>query len=275
MSRLRLGVVLLVPGPVASAVDGLRRAFGDPVLDQVAPHVTLVPPVNVKPAEVAAGLAVLRDAAAATPALELVLGPVTAFPGDEGVAYLAVRGEDAVMAALQRLQSGVFRKPFEREVDHDFVPHVTITQGVDSARLEAVLTASAGWDGVAVRIDALHLLEEQHTPAGRRWAPIADVPLGPRTIVGRGGLELELTPSVLLDPEAASAVPDVELVGASDGLTMVGRLEGEVVGVARGRRGRLQQVWIGDAQADYVRPHLVEAWYHEAERRAGARPGTA
>jgi 2'-5' RNA ligase len=277
VSRLRLGVVLPVPEPVASAVDGLRRAFSDPALDQVAPHVTLAPPVNVKVADVAAGLAVLRDAAAATPPVDLVLGPVTAFPGDEGVAYLALRGADETMAALHRLQSLVFRAPFEREVDHDFVPHVTVTQGVDPARLEAVLAAASGWDGVPVRIDALHLLEERHLPEGRRWTPIADIPLRPRAIVGRGGLEIELTAGLLLDPEAASALPEDafadgpdDLAASPDGLMMVARLEGEVVGVARGRRGHLQHVWVDDANDDYVRPHLVEAWFGEAERRANA-----
>ena len=46
--RVRLGVVLLVPPPVAGEIDGLRRAVGDGALGKVAPHVTLVPPVNVR-----------------------------------------------------------------------------------------------------------------------------------------------------------------------------------------------------------------------------------
>jgi len=171
---VRLGVVLLVPEPVASAVDGLRRAFSDPALDQVAPHVTLVPPVNVRGEDLAAGLAVLRDAAASVESLDLVLGPVTAFPGGEGVAYLEVRGDDEVMAELRALRSAVFRPPFERQVDHDFVPHVTLTQGVDAARLEAVRSAAAGWDGVAVRVGVLHLLEERRgdgtSEPGWSWA---------------------------------------------------------------------------------------------------------
>ncbi len=83
--------MLLLPDPVAAEVDGLRRAFGDPAVDQVAPHITLVPPVNVAAEAYGEALAVLRRAAGGGAALHLRLGPVAAFPTDEHVAYLEVR----------------------------------------------------------------------------------------------------------------------------------------------------------------------------------------
>ncbi len=265
--------MLLVPSPLAEAVDGLRRAFSDPALEHVPPHITLVAPVNVRADDVADGLRVLRDAAAEVGPLDLVIGPVARFEGDEHVAYLSVRGDDRTTAALGRLQSRCFRAPFERKVDHGFVPHVTLTQGIDAGRLDAVLAAAAGWEGETVRTDALHLLEERHPPEGKRWTPIADVPLGPRAVVGRGGLELELTASRLLDPEAAVALPDgpsdAELAEAQDGLTVVARLEGQVVGVARGYGGRLKRVWVREDHQDYVRPHLLAAWSDAGARRDG------
>lgn len=275
---MRLGVVLLVPEPVASAVDGLRRAFSDPALDQVAPHVTLVPPVNVRGEDLAAGLAVLRDAAASVESLDLVLGPVTAFPGGEGVAYLEVRGDDEVMAELRALRSAVFRPPFERQVDHDFVPHVTLTQGVDAARLEAVRSAAAGWDGVAVRVGVLHLLEERRGDGTKRWTPIADVPLGARVVVGRGGLELELTAGGLLDPEAATARDgdgDADRVIPPPGarsLVVVARREHHVVGLAQGWTAPagdrvLVDCWVAPDQLDDVDGHLRAAWQDAAARR--------
>ena len=48
MVRRRLGVVLLVPEPAATEIQGLRRAVDDPALDSIPPHLTLVPPVNVR-----------------------------------------------------------------------------------------------------------------------------------------------------------------------------------------------------------------------------------
>ena len=41
-------VALLLPEPLDVEVDALRRACGDPMLERVRPHVTLVPPVNVR-----------------------------------------------------------------------------------------------------------------------------------------------------------------------------------------------------------------------------------
>ncbi len=292
MPRLRLGVVLLVPPALAGAVDGLRRAFGDPVLDQVAPHITLVPPVNVRSDDLPLALSVMRTAAAEIRPLDLLLGPVVAFPGHEHVAYLEVRGgDDRAGADLERLRRHVFRPPLERPIDHGFVPHVTVTQGVDESRLAAVLEASAGWVGQPVRFDRMHLLDEQHPPEGKRWVPIADVELGPRSIVGRGGLELELTPSELVDPEATAALaassPDgpVSLDGpigpSSMGrspassprpLVVTARCEGEVVGVARGSSGRgadprPSDVWVRAGHEDHVEDHLFAAWQSAAARR--------
>ena len=43
--------------PAASEVDGLRRAVDDPALGRMAPHITLVPPVNVRTADLGAALA--------------------------------------------------------------------------------------------------------------------------------------------------------------------------------------------------------------------------
>ena len=43
-------------------------------------------------------------------------------------------------------------------------------------------------------------------PTGRRWEPVAEVALAPAVIVGRGGLEVELTAGRWVDPEAAHAL---------------------------------------------------------------------
>ena len=49
MGRVRLGVALLIPPPFDREVDGLRRALDDGSLGRIPAHLTLVPPVNVKP----------------------------------------------------------------------------------------------------------------------------------------------------------------------------------------------------------------------------------
>jgi 2'-5' RNA ligase len=196
--RTRLGVVLQVDPPAATEIDGLRRALGDGMLGRVAPHVTLVTPVNVPAAGLGDALAVLRAAAAATPApLRLELGPATTFHPVTPVVYLAVGGD---LDALESLRQQVVRPPLARTMTHPFVPHVTIADDMEVARIPAAVAALAGYR-TEVTVDRLHLLRE--TP-GRIWRPIADMPFGPPAIVARGGLPLELTTSRLLDPVAAA-----------------------------------------------------------------------
>jgi 2'-5' RNA ligase len=79
MPRRRLGVVLLVPGPVAVEVDGLRQACGDGALERVASHLTLVPPVNVRDERVRDALDVVRGAAASARPVTVTLGPPATF----------------------------------------------------------------------------------------------------------------------------------------------------------------------------------------------------
>jgi 2'-5' RNA ligase/GNAT superfamily N-acetyltransferase len=205
---MRLGVVLQVDPPAASEIDGLRRALGDGMLGRVAPHVTLVTPVNVPAAELGEALAVLRAAAAAAPApLRLELGPATTFHPVTPVVFLAVGGD---LVALESLRQRVVQPPLARTMTHPFVPHVTIADDMEVARIPAAVAALADYR-TEVTVDRLHLLRE--TP-GRIWRPIADMPFGPPAIVARGGLPLELTTTRLLDPLAAALVAADDAPGA-------------------------------------------------------------
>ena len=226
MPRRRLGVALLIPPPLDHEIDGLRRACGDGALGKVPPHVTLVPPVNVREDAVDDALDVLRRAAAAVEPLVLRLGPAVTFHPSTPVLYLEVGGD---LEALHRLRDGVFVAPLARKLSWPFVPHVTLAEDQPAERLDAGVAALADYQ-VDVRIDRVHLLEERKDPArGRVWEPVADAPLAPAVVVGRGGLPLELLVSETLDPGARP-------------LVVTARREGRVVGVARAVLGR------GDAE---------------------------
>ncbi|MEQ1785836.1 MAG: 2'-5' RNA ligase family protein, partial [Acidimicrobiales bacterium] len=96
MARQRLGVVLLVPQPIATQVDGLRLALGDGARVRIAPHITLVPPVNVAERDLPKAFSIVRAAASAVAPLALRLGPVATFAPVNPVAYLRVKGEAQV-----------------------------------------------------------------------------------------------------------------------------------------------------------------------------------
>jgi 2'-5' RNA ligase len=217
-------------------VDGLRRAAGDKSLERIAPHLTLVPPVNVRQDELGAALSVIRQAAGGVPrsGLALALGPVGTFLPANPVLYLGVDGD---LEGLMALRDRVFVAPLSRPLTFSFVPHVTLADESSPARIEAAGAALADYTRV-VTIDRVHVLQEQ---AGRSWEPIADAAFGPAAVVGRGGLELELTRSQILDPEArAMLLTAGQDIGSDDSratwptgrrLVVTGRQNGVVVGV--------------------------------------------
>jgi 2'-5' RNA ligase len=165
--RRRLGVALLIPEPVATEVDGLRRALGDGSRGRIPAHLTLVPPVNVAAERVPAALDILRAASDSTRPLDFRLGPAATFHPVTPVVHLAVAGD---LAGLGALRDRVFRPPLERPLTHAFVPHVTVADELAEERIPAALAALADYV-VDVRIEAVHLLEEGRD---RVWRPIAD-----------------------------------------------------------------------------------------------------
>jgi 2'-5' RNA ligase/GNAT superfamily N-acetyltransferase len=243
MPRVRLGVVLLVPPPVAAEIDGLRRAVGDGALGTVAPHVTLVPPVNVRDERLLDAVDVLRSAAAAHRPLTLRLGPVATFAPASPVLHLAVDdGDDG--RRLAALRDAVFVEPLHRKVDWPFVPHVTLADEASPERLAAAMVALADYRA-EITVDHVHLMQEQPDHA---WAPIADAELGTAPVVrnrGSGALQLELTTTKERDPETRafedrewSAYDQSELGRGiewlEDPFVIAARREGRVAGVARG-----------------------------------------
>lgn len=241
MPRQRLGVVLLVPPPVSTEVDALRRALGDEDPTRIAPHVTLVPPVNVRDDEVDDAVRVLRAAAATVGGpLRLALGPVTSFAPVSPTIHLAVGGD---VEAVHRIRDAVFRPPLARPLTHPFEPHVTLVEG--SAAIDAAILTLAGYRAECT-VGAVHLMRELRDDEGRRiWRPMADAQLGGKPgVVGRGGLELELSTAGALPPDAARWIEqrwvdfDVERFGdvrrADAPLSVVARRDGAIIGAAQG-----------------------------------------
>lgn len=282
MPRRRFAVALLVPAPVATEVEGLRRACGDANRRKVAPHVTLIPPINLREEDVAGALAVVRDAAAKCPPLALELGPATTF-GDEGartVLYLAVGGPDR--DRLHGLQAALVAGPLERPPQHEsFVPHVTISISLPPERVDAGIAALADYRAEML-VDRVHVLEnvrdedlDLHV-----WRPVADAALGGRSVVGRGGLELELTVSTVAEPDVkAWSAPlweradreDLGDVGAEDTIAITARRDGRVVGLVEGwfwaDLGHVDDLLVGDdVRGEGIGRHLLARF--EAEARA-------
>jgi 2'-5' RNA ligase/predicted N-acetyltransferase YhbS len=241
MPRVRLGVVLLVPPPVAAEVDGLRKAVGDGSLGAIAPHITLVPPVNVRDDRVLDAVDVVRAAASGQRPLTLALGPVATFAPNSPVLYLpADDGNDG--RRVRALRDAVFVEPLARKVDWPFVPHVTLADELPADRLASATVALADYRA-EITVDRVHLMEEQ---ADHTWTPIADAELGAGPAIrnrGAASMQLALTTSRHRDPETVAfenrewSAHDHFDLGADwveDPFVIAARREGRVVGSARG-----------------------------------------
>ena len=282
MPRRRFAVALLVPAPVATEVDGLRRACGDANLRKVAPHVTLIPPINLREEDVSAALGEVREAAARFAPLALTLGPATTF-GDDGnrnVLYLAVGGPG--LDALHSLQAALVAGPLERPPQHEsFVPHVTIAIAAGPERVDAGIAALADYraDVHVAHVTVLENVRDDDLDH-HVWRPVADAALGGRAVVGRGGLELELTVSRSADPDAAAwAKPlweradqeDLGESGQEDTIAITARRGGRVVGLVEGwfwaDLGHVDDLMVDETcRGEGIGRHLLARF--EAEARA-------
>lgn len=262
MSRQRLGVALLIPPPVGVEIDALRKAVGDDDVSRIAPHITLVPPVNVREEMIEDAVELLATAAAAISPLHLVLGPVATFAPVSPTLHLEVGGD---LDDLRALRDEVFAGPLLRNLTHPFVPHVTLIE--DTTRIEAGLEALRGYRA-EVTIQRVHLMRESRDDDGVRiWRPLADWLLGATTsVVGRGGVELELSPSGVLPPEAEQwandrwADFDVERFGEvrplPEPVSIVARLDGHIVGIASGEVRHDAEAYLANLMVDAAHRNL-------------------
>lgn len=204
----------------------MRRALGDDLVGRIPPHLTLVPPINVRIEDVDSALTLMRNAAASVQPFALELGPVSTFAPTTPVIKLDVAGDG--VSTLSKLRDAIFVSPLKRELTWPFDPHVTLSDDAATERIDAAVSALDSYRAV-VTFDRVYLLREGE---GRVWRPIADAGFETVAIVGRGGIEVELSTTRMIDPITAmnlldGSVPSVDLV-------VTGRRDGIVVGVAAG-----------------------------------------
>ena len=282
MPRTRLGVALLVPPRAAEGVDLLRVALGAAgAVRHVPPHVTLVPPVNVVEDRVGEAEALVRAAGEAQHPFTATLGPPETFLPENPVLYLRVGGAGAA-EALGRLRAAVLTEPLARPITWPFVPHVTLMDGGDPARIEAAAHALAD-HRFDVVFTGLALLQEQRDEDGERvWRRLLEAPLGGAVVVGRGSLPLALSVGESLDADARAWFDaawddhDREVTGAgwrpAEHLVVVARRDGSVTGAATGLvrdgEGHLERLIVDRAaQGEGVGGHLLAAFTAAAIER--------
>lgn len=216
MPRRRLAVALLAPVGAAEPIDTLRRAVGVPEPFHVAPHCTLIPPVNVRDEDLGEVRDTLRRSAAAGAPFELSVGPATTFAPQTPTLHLAVGGSPDAMAMLHRLRSAVRSGPLDRPDEWPFTPHVTLHERHPERSIAAAVDTLSGVNETWA-VDRVHLLEQRRRDDGSPvWIPVREEPLDGPTVVGRGGIEVVLRTVGMIEE------PVAELCGRSPAGPLVG-----------------------------------------------------
>jgi 2'-5' RNA ligase/8-oxo-dGTP pyrophosphatase MutT (NUDIX family) len=173
--KRRLGVVALLPEPVAAHVQAWRRALGEPTRARIAPHLTLVPPQSVPDEQLPAAVALVERAAAeAAPAVVTLHGAATFLPGSP-VTYLVV---DDGATALAELEAAMRADPLGRRT-HPFHPHVTVAQELSAVELEAAAAELAGFHA-SFPLGGIALMAQD---ADHRWRPLHRAAVGASELV--------------------------------------------------------------------------------------------
>jgi 2'-5' RNA ligase superfamily protein len=128
-------LVSYVPDPLASFLDGMRRAL--PGYEFAQAHITLLPPrtLRISPEEASElAIGVLRRHSP----VEVTFSSVCRFESTD-VLYLPVEGGNSL---LQELHHGLNVGKLASEEPFEFIPHVTLGGPVPAAELSAVEAAT-------------------------------------------------------------------------------------------------------------------------------------
>jgi 2'-5' RNA ligase/GNAT superfamily N-acetyltransferase len=229
MPRSRLGVAIVLPEPLRAEILGIRRAVGCPSLDTQPPHLTLVPPVNVRAEEIDDALTLVHAVCARKTSMTLRIGPIETFAPVSPVLYMGVHGPD--VAQLTRLRSEVLAGPLYRRISYEYLPHVTVHEAADPELIAAGLVALAEYRQVAV-LASVDVLRQDDD---RVWRSLASFALGPETVRGRGGIEVSIRESRLMTPSARDLLEDDDRRrGRQTWVLEACRPDGTIVGTAGG-----------------------------------------
>ena len=165
-----LGVVVSVPDPWAQLLVEWRGKCGDPQASLVPPHVTLLPPTEVRACDRALISAHLAEVAAAHPPFDMHLSGTGTFRPVSEVVFVAVaRG----IADCELIATDVRTGPLERPLNFPYHPHVTVAHDVPGDMLDM---AYAGLAEVHAEFRVESFTEFEQLPGGS-WAVAREYPL--------------------------------------------------------------------------------------------------
>ncbi|HEU5043457.1 MAG TPA: 2'-5' RNA ligase family protein [Nocardioidaceae bacterium] len=167
-----IGVAVAVPDPWGKQLQEYRAGLGDESAEGIPTHITLMPPIEVEPDQVAYIERHLAEAAERNPAFTIHLrGTGTFRPVSPVVFVVVVEG----ISACEQLAFSIRRGPLATDLQFPYHPHVTIAQELDDDCLDKAFDELASFE-CRFTVDHFSLYVHEH-PAG--WRPTRGFELEP------------------------------------------------------------------------------------------------
>ena len=132
-------VICPLSAPLAARVRAARQPTLPPDTD-IPPHLTILPPLPMRPEQLADVRAYVAQTARASAPFQISCGPAQSFEPVSPVVYLGVGdGRDGVLALHADLAGG----PLGGDFRFPFVPHVTLAHTPDAEQRARVLREMA------------------------------------------------------------------------------------------------------------------------------------
>jgi len=171
MPRRDIGVAIGIPEPYTSELQGWRERLGDPNAGDIPPHVTLLPPTELRTDDLDEAEAHLQSVAQQHAPFAMHLrGSGTFRPISPVVFVPLVQG----IGECERLESAVRSGLLARDVKFPYHPHVTVAHDVADDNLDRAFLELAVYDA---RFTVWGFTLFEHGKDGV-WRPQRDFPFG-------------------------------------------------------------------------------------------------
>jgi 2'-5' RNA ligase len=168
-----IGVAIAVPEPWGTQLQDYRTSLGDKTAAGIPTHITLMPPFDVDPGQLAAVEQHLAEAAAGNSSFKVHLrGSGTFRPVSPVVFVVVVEG----ISQCELLAFSVRRGPLAADLQFPYHPHVTVAHHLDDPELDKAFHELADFE-CEFEADFFSLYVHD---ADLGWAPTRDFPLNAR-----------------------------------------------------------------------------------------------
>ena len=140
---LTIGVAIGLPEPYAAELQKWRESLGDPLALQIPPHVTLVPPTEIDPSDLAPIEAHLAEVAAGQWPFDMKLRGTGTFRPVSPVVFISVA---TGISGCERLEKAVRTGPLDRPRRFNYHPHVTVAHDVPDEVLDRAFVELADYE---------------------------------------------------------------------------------------------------------------------------------